>query len=98
MEIETADAQDSYKKGVIVLVTGSVTVKDNVKRKFGQTFFLAPQDNGYFVLNDIFTYIEENKSLLVNSASVDVINETAPMATLTPDSGLRDFPSFGNND
>lgn len=95
MEIETADAQDSYKEGVTVLVTGSVTLKDNVKRKFGQSFFLAPQDNGYFVLNDIFTYIEEKKSLQENFAPVDGINETAPTAALTPDPGLCDFSSFG---
>ncbi|KAL6319057.1 hypothetical protein AAG906_001530 [Vitis piasezkii] len=75
MEIETADAQDSYKKG-----------------KFGQSFFLAPQDNGYFVLNDIFTYIEEKKSLQENSASVDGINETAPTAALTPDPEANHVP------
>lgn len=27
-------------------------------RNFSQSFFLAPQDRGYFVLNDIFRYIE----------------------------------------
>ncbi|RVW35578.1 putative G3BP-like protein [Vitis vinifera] len=92
MEIETADAQDSYKEGVTVLVTGSVTLKDNVKRKFGQSFFLAPQDNGYFVLNDIFTYIEEKKSLQENFVSVDGINETAPTAALTPDPEANHVP------
>ncbi|WKA08309.1 hypothetical protein VitviT2T_026042 [Vitis vinifera] len=92
MEIETADAQDSYKEGVTVLVTGSVTLKDNVKRKFGQSFFLAPQDNGYFVLNDIFTYIEEKKSLQENFAPVDGINETAPTAALTPDPEANHVP------
>lgn len=59
-EIETADAQESYKGGVIVIVTGCLTGKDNVKRKFTQTFFLAPQDKGYFVLNDISRYVDDN--------------------------------------
>lgn len=84
IEIETADAQESYKKGVIVLVTGSVTLKDNVKKKFSQTFFLAPQDSGYFVLNDVFTYMEANSSQV---ASVDSINEGAPTDDLTSDTG-----------
>lgn len=26
-----------------------------------QTFFLAPQDKGYFVLNDIFHFIDEDQ-------------------------------------
>ncbi|XP_075498713.1 nuclear transport factor 2-like [Primulina tabacum] len=60
-EIKTADAQDSYKDGVIVLVTGCLTGKDNLRRKFSQTFFLAPQDNGYYVKNDVFRYVEESE-------------------------------------
>ncbi|KAJ1435331.1 RNA-binding domain superfamily [Sesbania bispinosa] len=58
-EIKTADAQNSYKEGVTVLVTGCLTGKDNLRRKFAQSFFLAPQDNGYFVLNDVFRYVED---------------------------------------
>ncbi|XP_027329487.1 ras GTPase-activating protein-binding protein 1 [Abrus precatorius] len=76
-EIKTADAQESYEKGVIVLVTGCLTGKDNVRRKFSQTFFLAPQDKGYYVLNDVFRYIEENDTLQLNSTSINVINENA---------------------
>lgn len=85
-EIKTADAQDSYEKGVIVLVTGCLTGKDNVKKKFTQTFFLAPQDKGgYFVLNDVFRFVEENESLENNSDSV--VNETAPTANVAEASG-----------
>uniref|UniRef100_A0A2P2K6V9 Uncharacterized protein MANES_02G055500 n=1 Tax=Rhizophora mucronata TaxID=61149 RepID=A0A2P2K6V9_RHIMU len=62
-EIKTADAQKSFDEGVIVLVTGCLTGKDNLRRRFAQSFFLAPQDNGYFVLNDVFRYIEENDQL-----------------------------------
>lgn len=58
-EIKTVDAQESYNSGVLVLVTGYLTGKDNVKRNFTQSFFLAPQDKGYFVLNDIFRYVDE---------------------------------------
>ncbi|GER45299.1 nuclear transport factor 2 family protein [Striga asiatica] len=60
-EIKTADAQDSYKDGVVVQVTGCLTGPDNLKKKFLQTFFLAPQDKGYYVLNDIFRYVEERE-------------------------------------
>ncbi|CAB4311541.1 unnamed protein product [Prunus armeniaca] len=82
-EIKTADSQESYEKGVIVLVTGCLTGKDNVGRKFAQTFFLAPQEKGYYVLNDVFRYIEDNESLQTNNVLVNGINESAPEAILT---------------
>ncbi|MBA0859121.1 hypothetical protein Goshw_003516 [Gossypium schwendimanii] len=80
-EIKTADAQDSFEKGVIVVVTGCLTGKDNIRRKFTQTFFLAPQDKGYFVLNDIFRYIEDNE--LQNTIPVNVVSEQASTSVLT---------------
>lgn len=58
-DIKFVDAQKSYNGGVVVLVTGSMISTDDSKRGFTQTFFLAPQDKGYFVLNDIFRYIED---------------------------------------
>ncbi|GAB2298051.1 hypothetical protein Dimus_032128 [Dionaea muscipula] len=57
-EIISVDAQESFNSGVIVLITGVMIKKDNSKRSFTQTFFLAPQDKGYFVMNDIFRYME----------------------------------------
>lgn len=74
-EIETADAQESHERGVIVLVTGHLTGNDNVRKKFSQTFFLAPQDKGYFVLNDIFRFLEE-KDLTTTQARSVTINGT----------------------
>ncbi|KAL1563168.1 nuclear transport factor 2-like isoform X1 [Salvia divinorum] len=83
-EIKTADAQSSFKEGVIVLVTGCLTGKDNLRRKFTQTFFLAPQDKGYYVLNDVLRYVEESKS--------DVVSEVATVADDTPSSSLTQDP------
>lgn len=46
------------------MVSGSVQLKDfTTRRKFVQTFFLAPQEKGYFVLNDIFHFIDEDPIL-----------------------------------
>lgn len=78
-EIKTADAQDSYENGVIVLVTGCLTGKDNLRRKFTQTFFLAPQDKGFYVLNDVFRYLEENEP-------DNEVHET-PSSSLEPNPG-----------
>ncbi|XP_019413015.1 PREDICTED: putative G3BP-like protein isoform X2 [Lupinus angustifolius] len=59
-EIISVDAQESYGGGVLVLVTGFITGEDNIKQKFTQCFFLAPQEKGYFVLNDVFRYVNED--------------------------------------
>ncbi|CAN7125694.1 unnamed protein product [Brassica rapa subsp. narinosa] len=71
-EIETADAQESYERGVIVLVTGCLTGSDNVRKRFSQTFFLAPQDKGYFVLNDVFRFLEEKDVTAHSGTTRDV--------------------------
>lgn len=88
-EIKTADAQDSFKDGVIVMVTGCLTGRDKLRRKFAQTFFLAPQDKGYFVLNDVFRYVEENETDTVS----EMINGTVDVQAevLTPDPGWNSF-------
>ncbi|XVF54439.1 hypothetical protein PTKIN_Ptkin05aG0180300 [Pterospermum kingtungense] len=82
-EIKTADAQESFMNGVIVLVTGCLTGKDNVRKKFTQTFFLAPQDKGYFVLNDVFRFVEEKE--LQNSVPVNGVSEQASASAPTPE-------------
>ncbi|XVF21340.1 hypothetical protein REPUB_Repub12eG0082300 [Reevesia pubescens] len=79
-EITTVDAQDSHNGGVLVLVTGYLTGKDKVKRRFTQSFFLAPQDKGYFVLNDVFRYVDDAKN---QSGSQDPVNNIE--ASLTPE-------------
>ncbi|XP_021901040.1 ras GTPase-activating protein-binding protein 2 isoform X1 [Carica papaya] len=70
-EITTVDAQESYNGGVLVLVTGYLTGKDSVTRKFTQSFFLAPQDKGYFVLNDMFRYVDGTKDPNENECPAD---------------------------
>ncbi|KAJ7972590.1 ras GTPase-activating protein-binding protein 2-like [Quillaja saponaria] len=60
IEIKTINSLDSWNSGVLVMVSGFVRVKDfGGRRRFVQTFFLAPQEKGYFVLNDIFQFIDE---------------------------------------
>lgn len=83
-EIKTADAQNSYKEGVTVLVTGCLTGKDNMRRKFAQSFFLAPQDNGYFVLNDVFRYVEDDEPSELPPVNGD---DDAAAVKITPEPG-----------
>ncbi|BGP15599.1 hypothetical protein JCM10213_004116 [Rhodosporidiobolus nylandii] len=57
--ISNVDSQSSADGGIIVQVIGEMSNANGPWRKFAQTFFLAEQPSGYFVLNDICRYIKE---------------------------------------
>ncbi|CAA0815226.1 Nuclear transport factor 2 (NTF2) family protein with RNA binding (RRM-RBD-RNP motifs) domain [Striga hermonthica] len=70
IEIKTINSLESWNGGVLVVVTGSVKSIDfNYWRTFMQTFFLAPQEKGYFVLNDMF-HFADNEVAHQSSAQV----------------------------
>ncbi|GAB4830270.1 hypothetical protein Ancab_019910 [Ancistrocladus abbreviatus] len=81
-DIKSVDAQESYNSGVIVLITGDMIKEDDSKRRFTQTFFLAPQDVGYFVLNDIFRYVEDDYH---HNGNQDLENGVLPPITQDQD-------------
>ncbi|CAJ2650398.1 unnamed protein product [Trifolium pratense] len=85
VEVLSADAQPSYNSGVVVVVTGCLTGTDNVKRKFAQSFFLAPQDKGFYVLNDVFRYVDAYKSVDIETVPANDADESAPSEAFTPD-------------
>ncbi|KAJ4840270.1 hypothetical protein Tsubulata_024966 [Turnera subulata] len=89
--IKTAHALESWNLGVLVMVTGSVQSKDFTgRRKFVETFFLAPQDKGYFVLNDVFHFIDEepihhHPSMLLAQNNIDSkLHAPNPIAESVP--------------
>ncbi|XP_068663833.1 nuclear transport factor 2-like isoform X2 [Aristolochia californica] len=62
IEIKTTHSLDSWSGGVLVTVTGYVQITSfSGRRKFVETFFLAPQEKGYFVLNDVFHLLDEEQ-------------------------------------
>ncbi|KAI3782856.1 hypothetical protein L2E82_12914 [Cichorium intybus] len=83
-EIKYVDAQESLAGGVNVLVTGHLTGKDNIIRNFTQSFFLAPQDIGYFVLNDMFRYMDKPKHNEVPTEDVVVVAPVTPEQEIAP--------------
>lgn len=81
-EIRSVDAQESFNRGVQVLVTGHLTGTDNTVYNFTQTFFLAPQDRGgYFVLNDMFRFLDNvnTNPVLVNDVVAPFTPEQSPV-------------------
>lgn len=85
------DAQTSSHGGVIVLVIGDLMGKENLPKKFTQTFFLAPQkQGGYYVLNDIFRYVDgkDDKVESLGGVSHTTVKVNAPTPpTESPISG-----------
>lgn len=79
MEVATIDSQVSAAGGFLVVVTATLIGQDESRKSFSQTFFLAPQEKGYFVLNDIFRFVG-----VVESSTVvtDKDEETASVAAL----------------
>lgn len=63
------DAQASVQGGIIVALMGNVVLKDNVRTMFHQTFFLATQPNGYFVMNDILRFSDPFESEILSSSN-----------------------------
>ncbi|KAJ0740151.1 putative Ras GTPase-activating protein-binding protein [Helianthus annuus] len=91
-EIRTVDAQESMNGGVSVLVTGYLTGKDDIPQNFTQSFFLAPQDKGYFVLNDMFRYVEN-----ANHHGEDHASDEDVLASVTPEQVPEIVPVPENN-
>jgi hypothetical protein len=69
-----------------VSVLGEMSCKGGPSRKFSETFVLAEQPNGYYVLNDIFRYLKEDidcdfsEEETVIEESLPVKNEVAAEA------------------
>lgn len=68
-EITSFDTQESHDDGFLLVVTGYFSLNQSLRRKFTQTFFLAPQENGYFVLNDILRFFNEPGAIDVGAVS-----------------------------
>lgn len=81
VRVTNVDSQASDEH-IVIQVIGEISNKSAPHKKFTQTFVLAGQTNGYFVLNDIFRYIVEEEDEV--EAEVDEI-EPEPVAAPAPD-------------
>ncbi|XP_075519622.1 nuclear transport factor 2-like [Primulina tabacum] len=94
-EIKSVDAQESFGGGFQVLVTGYMIGKDNTVRNFAQTFFLAPQERGYFVLNDMFRFVDNANVIpaVVNDVEVPIRAEPVPSSVQENHTSEHSTPS-----
>lgn len=61
------DAQASFEN-ILISVIGEISNKQEPSRKFVQTFVLAEQPNGYYVLNDVFRYLADEEEVADEAA------------------------------
>lgn len=80
MRVLNVDSQASFDN-ILVSVIGEISNKSEPSRKFIQTFVLAEQPNGYYVLNDIFRYLADEQEEIVNEvAATPAVEPDAPKA------------------
>ncbi|KAG6004295.1 hypothetical protein E4U21_001192 [Claviceps maximensis] len=81
VRVSNVDTQASFDN-IVIQVIGETSNKGAEPKKFVQTFVLAQQPSGYFVLNDILRYIieeEEDESSAPADTPAD-LQEPAPTA------------------
>lgn len=66
VRVLNVDSQASFDN-ILVAVIGEISNRSEPSRKFTQTFVLAQQPNGYYVLNDIFRYLADDDEEFVPS-------------------------------
>ncbi|KAH3911123.1 hypothetical protein HBI56_000210 [Parastagonospora nodorum] len=83
VRVTNVDTQGS-DSNIVIQVIGEISNQGQPHKRFAQTFVLAEQTNGYFVLNDIFRYLaeepEEDEELQQESANG--VQEPAPTAAV----------------
>ncbi|TKY89383.1 hypothetical protein EX895_001914 [Sporisorium graminicola] len=69
--VSNVDTQSSASGGILVQVLGELSNNGGAWKKFAQTFFLAEQPNGYYVLNDIFRYLKDEEEIEAEAEALD---------------------------
>ncbi|CAK1354720.1 unnamed protein product [Cercospora beticola] len=75
VRVTNVDSQAS-DSNIVIQVIGELSNRGQPHRKFTQTFVLATQTNGYFVLNDIFRYLVEEEDEAENEPQQQQQEET----------------------
>ncbi|KAI1374671.1 hypothetical protein F4677DRAFT_447307 [Hypoxylon crocopeplum] len=88
VRVTNVDSQASFDN-IVIQVIGETSNKAGDPKKFVQTFVLAQQPSGYFVLNDILRYIneegDEEPAEAVQEEQPEPLTETVPDAEVAPE-------------
>lgn len=87
VRVTNVDSQGS-DANIVIQVIGEISNQGQPHKRFVQTFVLAEQTNGYFVLNDIFRYLAEEpeeEEELQNEPAVPANGVQEPAPTAAPE-------------
>lgn len=97
VEVTSVISHDSHSGGIFIVADGYFISHERPARNFTQSFFLAPQESGYFVCTDIFKFVDISKA----NATIPPANEGAAICVknLPPDATISlvedEFEQFG---
>ncbi|KAF2192435.1 hypothetical protein K469DRAFT_716977 [Zopfia rhizophila CBS 207.26] len=103
VRVTNVDSQGS-DANIVIQVIGEISNKGQPHKRFVQTFVLAEQTNGYFVLNDIFRYLaeepEEEEEQLQHdpAAAATGVQEPAPTAAVPEAEPLNQSSEVANSE
>lgn len=80
VRVSNVDSQMSHENIVIQVIGETAFQASEDPKKFVQTFVLAKQPSGYFVLNDIFRYIDDSETEEEQLAEAPAAAPQAPEA------------------
>ncbi|KAK5126634.1 hypothetical protein LTR85_009568 [Meristemomyces frigidus] len=89
VRVTNVDSQAS-DSNIVIQVIGEISNKSQPHRKFTQTFVLATQTNGYFVLNDIFRYLVDEEEETAAEETVPEQQEEVQQAAPAAESGYQE--------
>jgi hypothetical protein len=69
----------SLDGGIIIQVLGEMCNRGCASQKFAQTFFLAEQPSGYYVLNDIFRFLKDDVGAEYELLEGSSVQQQAPV-------------------
>jgi hypothetical protein len=82
VRVSNVDSQATFES-IVIQVIGETSNKAGDPKKFVQTFVLAQQPSGYFVLNDIFRYVDDGEEEPAEPAPEAEAPEEAPAVPAT---------------
>ncbi|KAF2659317.1 hypothetical protein K491DRAFT_712835 [Lophiostoma macrostomum CBS 122681] len=102
VRVTNVDSQGS-DANIVIQVIGEISNRGQPHKRFVQTFVLAEQTNGYFVLNDIFRYLadepeEEEEPQHESTAPATNVEEPVPAAAVPEDEGPNEGSETAQSD
>ena len=102
VRVTNVDSQGS-DANIVIQVIGEISNQGQPHKRFVQTFVLAEQTNGYFVLNDIFRYLaeeheEEEELPQESTVTANGVHEPAPTAAVSDNGSLNRGEELANSE